>query len=45
VIGVFFGVIVIVLRLSRFGVIFEGDARSQIVPSGLAPESVRPRLP
>jgi hypothetical protein len=31
------GVIVIVFRLSRFGVVFEGAAGSQDVPSGFAP--------
>jgi hypothetical protein len=32
-----FGVIVIVLGFSRFGVVFEGVAGSQNIPSGLAP--------
>jgi hypothetical protein len=33
----FFGVIRFVLGFSRFGVVFEGVAGSQYVPSGLAP--------
>jgi hypothetical protein len=37
VLMLFFGVIVIVLGFSRFGVVFEGAAGSQNIPSGLAP--------
>jgi hypothetical protein len=42
VVVLFFGAIVIVLGFSRFGVVFEGAAGSQNVPSGLAPSYLRP---